>query len=39
MREITTIVKDHSLSPNAHNVKIITNGGAVTLRGPVASND
>ena len=31
------IVKDDSLSTNAHNVKIITNGGVVTLRGPVAS--
>jgi hyperosmotically inducible periplasmic protein len=33
------IVEDHSLSTNAHNVKIITNGGVVTLRGPVASNE
>ena len=31
------IVKDDSLSTSAHNVKIITNGGVVTLRGPVAS--
>ena len=31
------IVKDDSLSTRAHNVKIITNGGVVTLRGPVAS--
>jgi len=31
------IVKDKSLSINAHNVKIITNGGAVVLRGPVNS--
>jgi hyperosmotically inducible periplasmic protein len=31
------IVKDDSLSTNAHNVKIITNEGVVTLRGPVAS--
>ena len=31
------IVKDDSLSTNAHNVKIITNDGVVTLRGPVAS--
>lgn len=29
------IVADESLSSNARNVKIITNGGAVTLRGPV----
>jgi osmotically-inducible protein OsmY len=39
-REITAevrraIVGDDSLSTNAHNVKIITNGGVVTLRGPV----
>ena len=31
------IVKDDSLSTSAHNVKIITNSGVVTLRGPVAS--
>jgi osmotically-inducible protein OsmY len=31
------IVDDDSLSSNAHNVKIITNGGTVTLRGPVKS--
>jgi osmotically-inducible protein OsmY len=31
------IVADDSLSTNAHNVKIITNGGVVTLRGPVNS--
>jgi len=31
------IVDDDSLSTNAHNVKIITNGGTVTLRGPVKS--
>src|SRR5690349_10905032 len=31
------IVADDSLSTNAHNVKIITNGGTVTLRGPVKS--
>jgi hyperosmotically inducible protein len=31
------IVKDDSLSTNAKNVKIITLGGVVTLRGPVAS--
>ena len=29
------IVADDSLSVNAHNVKIITAGGNVTLRGPV----
>lgn len=31
------VVGDKSLSTNAHNVKIITNGGVVTLRGPVKS--
>lgn len=31
------VVADDSLSVNAHNVKIITNAGIVTLRGPVAS--
>jgi hyperosmotically inducible protein len=31
------IVNDHSLSVNAHNVKIITRDGIVTLRGPVKS--
>lgn len=29
------IVDDDALSTNAHNVKVITNGGNVTLRGPV----
>jgi len=29
------ILADDSLSSNAHNVKIITSGGIVTLRGPV----
>src|SRR5271166_5769821 len=29
------VVKDHSLSMMAHNVKIITVNGSVTLRGPV----
>lgn len=32
-----SIVKDKSLSTYAHNVKIITRDGAVTLRGPVRS--
>jgi hyperosmotically inducible periplasmic protein len=41
-RELTAavrraIVKDDSLSLNAHNVKIITRNGTVTLRGPVES--
>jgi osmotically-inducible protein OsmY len=31
------IVDDDSLSTDAHNVKIITQSGAVTLRGPVKS--
>jgi hyperosmotically inducible periplasmic protein len=39
-REIRrAIVKDDSLSTNAHNVKIITRDGAVTLRGPVANKE
>lgn len=43
-REITrqirqAIVKDKSLSTYAHNVKIITQGGQVTLKGPVRSDD
>ena len=29
------ITKDDSLSMNAHNVKIVTQNGVVTLRGPV----
>lgn len=41
-REITrkirrAVVKNKSLSTYAHNVKIITRGGAVTLKGPVRS--
>jgi osmotically-inducible protein OsmY len=31
------LVKDGSLSVNAHNVKIITTNGHVTLKGPVSS--
>ena len=31
------LVADESLSTNAHNVKVITVDGVVTLRGPVAS--
>jgi osmotically-inducible protein OsmY len=31
------VVDDETLSTNAHNVKIITLNGVVTLRGPVAS--
>jgi osmotically-inducible protein OsmY len=33
------VVGDKSLSMNAHNVKIITAGGTVTLRGPVKSKE
>lgn len=33
------VVGDSSLSMNAHNVKIITSGGTVTLRGPVKSRE
>ena len=33
------IVTDKSLSTNAHNVKIITVGGMVTLKGPVGSEE
>jgi hyperosmotically inducible protein len=41
-REVTAnvrkaIVGDDALSMNAHNVKVITKNGVVTLRGPVAS--
>jgi len=43
-REITqkirrAVVDDKSLSTYAHNVKIITVGGIVTLKGPVRSED
>jgi hyperosmotically inducible protein len=39
-REVTAkvrkaIVDDDSLSTNAHNVKVITQNGVVTLRGPI----
>lgn len=33
------IVADQALSANAHNVKIITRGGKVTLKGPVRNQD
>jgi hyperosmotically inducible protein len=33
------VVADDSLSTSAHNVKIITANGAVTLRGPVKSDE
>jgi hyperosmotically inducible protein len=31
------VMEDKSLSTDAHNVKIVTNENAVTIRGPVAS--
>lgn len=34
-----SIVTDKSLSTYGHNVKIITQGGAVTLKGPVHSDE
>jgi osmotically-inducible protein OsmY len=34
-----SIMKDKSLSTYAHNVKIITKNGQVTLKGPVRSED
>ena len=33
------IVKDKSLSTYAHNIKVITQNGQVTLKGPVQSED
>ena len=33
------VLEDSSLSTSAHNIKIVTNGNVVTLRGPVASAD
>jgi hyperosmotically inducible protein len=33
------IIADKDLSTYAHNVKIITQGGTVTLKGPVKSDD
>ena len=33
------IMKDKSLSTYAHNIKIITQNGKVTLKGPVRSDD
>jgi osmotically-inducible protein OsmY len=43
-RELTAkvrkaIIADKSLSTYAHNIKIITNNGTVTLKGPVRSAD
>lgn len=34
-----SVMKDKSLSAYAHNVKIIAQNGAVTLKGPVTSDD
>jgi len=34
-----SIIKDKALSTYAHNVKIITQGGQVTLKGPVRSDE
>lgn len=33
------VMEDKALSTSAHNVKIVTEGNTVTLRGPVASTD
>ena len=35
----SSIMKDKSLSTYAHNIKIITQDGKVTLKGPVRSSD
>jgi hyperosmotically inducible periplasmic protein len=35
----SALMKDKSLSTYAHNIKIITQGGKVTLKGPVRSED
>jgi osmotically-inducible protein OsmY len=32
------VVKDHSLSTAAHNIKIVSDGGMVVLRGPVKTD-
>ncbi|MEQ1947518.1 MAG: BON domain-containing protein [Bryobacteraceae bacterium] len=34
-----SIMSDKSLSTNAHNVKIVSQDGSVTLKGPVKSED
>jgi osmotically-inducible protein OsmY len=34
-----SVIKDKSLSTYAHNVKIISQNGMVTLKGPVRSDD
>ncbi|MGA7626830.1 MAG: BON domain-containing protein [Candidatus Acidiferrales bacterium] len=35
----SAIIKDKSLSTYAHNIKVITRDGKVTLKGPVRSED
>jgi osmotically-inducible protein OsmY len=35
----SAIYRDHSLSTYAHNIKVITQDGKVTLRGPVRTED
>jgi hyperosmotically inducible periplasmic protein len=35
----SSLIKDKSLSTYAHNIKIITRDGKVTLKGPVRSED
>ena len=35
----SSIYQDKSLSTYAHNIKVITQNGAVTLKGPVRSDD
>jgi hyperosmotically inducible protein len=34
-----SVIADKSLSTYAHNIKIVSQGGAVTLKGPVKSDD
>ena len=34
-----SIIKDKSLSTYAHNIKVVTQNGQVTLKGPVQSED
>ena len=38
-RDLQSIHDDQSLSTYGHNIKIITQNGKVTLRGPVQSED
>jgi hyperosmotically inducible periplasmic protein len=35
----SSIYRDHSLSTYAHNIKVITQDGKVTLKGPVRTED